>query len=140
MPGIVLSFFISYFIYLHFKCYSPSHFPLHKPPVPSSLLLPLWGCFLPRTPIQLLPQQPSIPLSWVIKPPQDQGAPLPVIPGKAILCYIPSWIRGSLPNCPWTLWLVVCSLGALGVQVGWYCCSSCGVANHFSSYSPCPNF
>ena len=26
--------FIGYFIYLHFKCYLPPHFPLHNPPVP----------------------------------------------------------------------------------------------------------
>ena len=35
-----------------------------------------------------LPQTPSVPLSWVIKPSQDQGSPLPVMPDKAILCYI----------------------------------------------------
>ena len=32
-------FFIGYFIYLHFKCYPLSWFPLRKPPLPS--LLPL---------------------------------------------------------------------------------------------------
>jgi len=42
---IVYIFFIliGYFIYLHFKCYPNSQFPLHKPlfPPPS---LPFWGC------------------------------------------------------------------------------------------------
>jgi hypothetical protein len=35
-------------------------------------------------------------------------------------------------RCP--LWLVVYSLGALGDLVGWYCCSSYGAANPFSSF------
>lgn len=26
--------FVGYFIYFHFKLYLPSHFPLHKPPIP----------------------------------------------------------------------------------------------------------
>jgi hypothetical protein len=30
-------FFIVYFIYSHFKCYPPFQFPLHKPPISSSL-------------------------------------------------------------------------------------------------------
>ena len=33
-------------------------------------------------------QCPSILLPW--EPPQDQGSPLPVMPDKAILCYISS--------------------------------------------------
>jgi hypothetical protein len=39
-----------YFIYLHFKCYPLSRFPLRKPPIPSSLSLVLWGCFLTHLP------------------------------------------------------------------------------------------
>jgi hypothetical protein len=35
-----------------------------------------------------------------------------------------------------TLWLVVSSLGALGVLVGSYCCFSYGAASFFSSFSP----
>ena len=44
-----LSFLIGYFIYLHFKCYPPSQFSLHKPPIPRPLPLPLplWWCFPP---------------------------------------------------------------------------------------------
>jgi hypothetical protein len=34
---------MGHFIYLHFKCYPPSHFPLHKPPIPPLPLI-LWGC------------------------------------------------------------------------------------------------
>jgi hypothetical protein len=33
------TFFIRYFLYLHFKCYSLSWFPLRKPTIPSSLPL-----------------------------------------------------------------------------------------------------
>jgi hypothetical protein len=45
-PGSIFHIFIGYFIYLHFKCYPPSHFPLHKPnplPLPSAsmMVLPL---------------------------------------------------------------------------------------------------
>jgi hypothetical protein len=80
--------FIGYFIYLHFKCYPPSVFLLHKPP--SSLLLTLYeGAHSPAHPI--LPQRPSVLLYWVIK---DQGAPLPVMADKAVLCYISSWSHG----------------------------------------------
>ena len=68
-----------------------------KPFIPS---LPLLLQVLPPLPTDPptythLPQWPSVPLSWVIKPPQDQGAPLPVMPDKAILCYISSWSHGS---------------------------------------------
>jgi hypothetical protein len=38
-------FFTGYFIYLHFKCYPLSRFPLQKPCLPCSLPLLLWGCF-----------------------------------------------------------------------------------------------
>jgi hypothetical protein len=37
-----------------------------------------------------------------------------------------------------TLWSVIWSLGALGGLVGWYYCSSYGVTNPFSSFSPSP--
>ena len=36
---LFFSFFIGYFIYLHFKCYPPSQFPLYKSPISSSLPL-----------------------------------------------------------------------------------------------------
>jgi hypothetical protein len=65
--------------------------------------------------MRVLPHSPTLSslnaLSWVIKPSQDQGSPLPVMPIKAILCYISSWIHG-FPPCvlfgwwfsPWELW------------------------------------
>jgi hypothetical protein len=72
----------------------PSTSPLSCPPSPC-----LYGGAPPpaHTP---LPQWPSVPLSCVIKPPQTS---LPVMPDKAILCYISSWSHGY-PLC--TLCLV----------------------------------
>ena len=87
--------FIGYFIYLHSKCYPLSQFPLHKAPIPFLPLL-LWG-YSP-TYLFLIPC-PGIPLHWDIKPSQDQGTPLPLMPDKAILCCICSWIHRSLHAC-----------------------------------------
>ena len=50
---------------------------LHHPPTPS--LLPALG----------------ISLQWGIKPSQDQGPLLPLMPNKAIPCYICCWSHGS---------------------------------------------
>ena len=75
-----------------------SLFPISPPQTPYCLSPTL--CFYedaPQPADPLLPQRPSIPLSWVMEPPQDQGTSLPVIPNKAILCYISSWSHGS-PN------------------------------------------
>ena len=40
----VFSFFIRYFLDLHFKCFPLSRYPLRNPPIPVPLPLPLWGC------------------------------------------------------------------------------------------------
>ena len=40
------------------------------------------------------------------------------------------------PSSATYVWLVVYSLGALGVLVGSYCCSSYGAASSFSSFGP----
>jgi hypothetical protein len=44
----------------------------------------------------LLPPHPGISLHLVIKPSQDQGPLLPLMPDKAMLCYICGWSHGSL--------------------------------------------
>ena len=89
----LIYFFIGYFIYLHFRCCPLPSFPSANPvPFPSP-------CFFEGVPSPihpLLPHCPSIPLCWGIKPPQHQGPPLPLMPNKAILCYICSWSHGSL--------------------------------------------
>jgi hypothetical protein len=83
----------------------------------------------------LLPLCSSIPLSWIIKLLQDQGAPLPVMQDTAVFCYTSSWSLGSPP---------VYSGGLVPGSSGKVCLvdsySSYEVANPFSSYSPCPNF
>jgi hypothetical protein len=72
----------------------PSKFPLHKSPIPSSS--PYFHEGAPLTPIML--QHPNYLLLSIIKPPQDQGAPLPMVPDEAILYYISSWSHGSPPH------------------------------------------
>jgi hypothetical protein len=109
----IFQFFIGYFIYLDFKCYPPlpsfpsTNSPSH-PPHPQTL----WGCSSTHPPTHpLLPQRPSIALHCVIELPQCQGNPLPLMPDKAILCYISSWSHGS-PHVyslvgglvPWSFW------------------------------------
>ena len=71
-----------------FPCY-----PFHNLSIPSFLSsLP----FAPPPTHPLPPHHSSIPLRWGIKPPQDQGPPLPLISDKAILYYICIWSHGSL--------------------------------------------
>ena len=38
-------------MYLHFKCYCLSRFPLQETPIPFPLFLPLWGCSPSHPPI-----------------------------------------------------------------------------------------
>jgi hypothetical protein len=72
----MINFLIGYSIYLHFKCYPLSWFPLCKPPNPPPITLLLWGCSPSYPPThQLLPHCPNIPLHWDIKPSQDQDLP-----------------------------------------------------------------
>ena len=58
-----------------------------------------FSCFYesaPPTTYLLLPSCPGIPLHWGIKPSQNQGPLLPLMPDNAILCYIYSWSHGLL--------------------------------------------
>jgi hypothetical protein len=83
------SFFILYWLFylFTFQMLSPLLFPSANSPYFYD------GASTPS--YSLLPQCPRIPQPWVIKPSQDQGAPLPLMPYKAILCYITSWSHGS---------------------------------------------
>ena len=47
-----------------------------------------------------------------------------------------AYVPGATGNSLCTLWLMVLSLGALGVLGDSYCCSSYGAANPFSSLGP----
>jgi hypothetical protein len=108
-----LSFFYWLFYLFTFEMLSPfpsfpSTSPLSPPPPPPP---PYLYEGAPTHTHPLLLQWPSVLLSWVIKPAQDQGMLLLMIPDKVILCYISSWSHGY-PLC--TLWLVVYFLVALG--------------------------
>ena len=81
---------------------------------------------------------PGIPVHWGIKPPQDQGPPLPFMPDKGILCYICSWshrslhvyslVGGSDPWSPGKVWPV-------GTVAPAWDCKSSSSFNPFSSSS-----
>lgn len=62
---------------------SPPEVPYPIPPLSASIRLLLHP---PTHP--LLPHLPSIPLHLGIKPSQDQGPLLPLMPDNAILCYM----------------------------------------------------
>jgi hypothetical protein len=72
---------------------SPLPISTPQPPIPSTIPFASKS-LLPHPPV--LPHPSSIPLCCGNKPPQDQGLPLPLMPDKAILCYICSWSHGSL--------------------------------------------
>jgi hypothetical protein len=56
---------------------------------------------------------------------RTKGLPLPLMPDKTIFCYICRWSHGSLHVFSLVGGLIPGSSGGL---VGWYCCSSYGVA------------
>jgi hypothetical protein len=66
----------------------------------------------------------GIPQHWGIEPSQNEGPLLPLMTDKAILCYI---AVGAMSPTMCNFWLVVYSLGALGVLVSSYDCSSYGL-------------
>ena len=49
------------------------------------------------------------------------------------------YVVGAMGPSMCTLWLLVSSLGSLECLIGWYCYSSYGIANSFSSFSPFSN-
>ena len=83
------------------------------------------------------PSRHSIPLKWGIEPPQDHGPCLPLMPDKAILCYIYSYSYETLHVYSLVGGLVPGTLESLD---SWYCCFSYGDANPFWSFSFCFNF
>jgi len=75
--SVLFSFFnflLDIFLYLHFKRYSPSWFPVHKPPFPP---LPLLHMGIP--PIHS-PYCPAYSPALGVQPWQDQGLYLPLVP------------------------------------------------------------
>jgi hypothetical protein len=76
----------------------------------------------PPTPASLCWHSPTLG----IEPSQDQGPLLPLMPDKAILCYLCNWSHGSLPVYTLVGGLVTGNSGG-GCLVGSYCCSSYGL-------------
>jgi hypothetical protein len=97
----------NWILYLHFKCYPLSPFPLQKSPIPS--LLPLLLRMLPHLPTHL-----GFPLHWGIESSQDQGPLLPLMSHKAILYYIWGWSHRSLYMYSFVGGLVPGSSGGYG--------------------------
>jgi hypothetical protein len=113
--GIIIFLIIPYINtlnYIPFPSY-PYTTPYPICPLPPTLCLHHGA--LPPTHL-LLPHRSSILLHWGIKPPQDQGPPLPLMSDKAFLYYISSSTTSLpwLPPCtllgrwssPWELWVV----------------------------------
>ena len=69
-------------------------------------------CLHPST--HFPPSYPRIPLHWGIKFSQDQGLLLPLMPHKAILCYIYGWSQVHICTSMHTPLLVVLDPGSSG--------------------------
>jgi hypothetical protein len=103
------NFFYIFFLYLHFKCYPISLFPLQK-----TLILSSPSPCSPTHPLPL--PDPGIPLHWGIELAQDQGSLLPLMlhrPSSA------TYAARAIGPFMCSLWLVVWSLGALG-ESDWF--------------------
>jgi hypothetical protein len=103
---------------------SPPQPPYPMPPPPASMRV------FPHLPTHPLSSpHPGIPLHWGIKLSQDQGPLLPLMPDKAIFCYICdfSYVLFGWWFSSWELWRVC------------YCCSSYKASDLLSSFSPFSN-
>jgi hypothetical protein len=95
----IFSFLFSIFLLVILFIYISNDIPLLIFPSTNPLSLFPTPCLnegAPPPTYPLQPQCPRIPLYWIIKPPQDQGPLLPLIPNKTILCSICSWSHGFL--------------------------------------------
>jgi hypothetical protein len=126
----LLFFFIGYFLYLHFKCYTLSQFP--------TLLETPYHILCPPASMRVFLHPPThshfptcISLHWGIYqgfirprtfPSIDAWQGCPLLCLQLGPCVLLCWCLS-----PWEFW---------GSLVSWYCCSSCGVANPFNSFSP----
>jgi len=120
-----LLFFLFYciigYFYLHFKCYSLSQFPVHKPPIPcpspSIRVFPLPN----HIPLPASPH--DIPLHWGggVQSWQNQELLLSLMPNKIFLCYICSWSHRSFHVLSLGNGLVPGSSGWLVLLFLWDC-------------------
>jgi hypothetical protein len=119
-----------YFLYLHFKCYSLTWFPLPETPYPIPPAPASMRAFLHHPPIHsyfpaLDFPTPGIYQAFIgprISPPIDVWQWRPLLHMQLEPCIFLGWWLS-----PWEL---------LGCLVGWYCCSSYGVANPLKSINP----
>jgi hypothetical protein len=126
---IILSNYVSYIVLLPSLPSEPSLH--HATPLPFASKrvlphLPTQSCFTPLA--SLFPGETNLHRTKRLPPP-----PPPLIPDKAILCYI--WSRShGLTH----LYSLVGGLvpGSSEGLVSWYCCFSYGVAVTFGSFSP----
>jgi hypothetical protein len=123
----LIFFEIVHFLYLHFKCFPLSRSPLHKPPMPSSLTLSLWGCSSTHPPTHIFLSLHSPTLEHR-RPPGPSAAP-PTDANKAIYA-----ARAMCPSM-YTLWLVFQFSGAHWVLATWHCGTLHGEANMLRSFS-----
>ena len=121
---LLFKIFIGYFIYLHFKYYSPPfQFP-STPPYPTPHL-----CFYKGAPPPIYPLPPhylSIPLYWGINPSQDQGHLILLMPEKPhplLHMQLKSWVSPCVffgwlfsPWEFWMVWLVDIVVTPMGLQ------------------------
>jgi hypothetical protein len=84
---------MEYFLYLHFKCYLLSWFPLQKPPYLIHPPPSFYECAPPPT--------LAFPYTGAIKPSQNQEPLLPLMPSSA------TYASGAMGLSTCTLWLEV---------------------------------
>ena len=101
---------------------------------PTSYHLPCLHEGAPLSPTPALPPYHSPTLG---QPAFTRPRASPLIDARQGHPLLPIQLESWVPSM-YTLWLGV-PLSSMGVLVGWYCCSSHGVANPFSSFSPSPN-
>jgi hypothetical protein len=95
---VCFAFFLDFFIYISyvipFLSPPPPLNPLSHLPSPASMRV------YPHPHTHLFPPpDPQIHLHWGIEPSQDQQPLLPLMPNKAILCYMSNWSHRFLHVC-----------------------------------------
>jgi hypothetical protein len=95
----IFVFFLFFLFYWIFLIYISNIIPLSDYPTWNPPSHHPSACFyegFPTSTHPLPPYHPHIPLHWGVKPSRHQGSLLPLMPDKAILCYICGWRHGSL--------------------------------------------
>jgi hypothetical protein len=120
-------------MYLNFKCFPPSRFPLCKPlipsPPPAFMRMPpshtphscLTVLALTYPGVSSLHWSKGLSSHWCLLRPSS----------------VTSICAGAMGS--FNVYSLVCVLVPGNWELGWYCCYSYGVANDFTSFSPSPN-